>query len=229
MNSSPQTLDEEPVAKRAYDLFLSCLGLLLVWPLLLLLGAIVRIFDGSPVLFRQIRTGLGGRPFEILKFRTMRRNTERAGASVTQAGDPRVTAAGRWLRQTKLDELPQLWNVLKGEMSLVGPRPEVPQYVARYNTEQQRVLELKPGITDLATLLYRNEEELLRGRPDVERAYLEEVMPRKIQLNLAYATGANLWEDTKVILRTLVPGLRLKIHAEETPAVNPPTVIQSTV
>jgi lipopolysaccharide/colanic/teichoic acid biosynthesis glycosyltransferase len=217
------------MAKRAYDLLLSGVGLLLVWPLLLVLGATIRIFDGSPVLFRQTRIGRHGRPFQIIKFRTMRPNAERAGAHVTMAGDPRVTPLGRWLRKTKLDELPQLWNVFTGDMSLVGPRPEVPQYVAHYNTEQQRVLELKPGITDLATLLYRNEEELLRGRPDVERAYLEEVMPRKIQLNLAYAAGANLWEDTKIVLRTLVPGLRLKIHAEEVPAVNPPTVVQSIV
>lgn len=217
------------MAKRAYDVILSGLGLLLVWPLLLFLGLNIRIFDGSPVLFRQTRVGRRGRLFQILKFRTMRTNTERLGASVTQAGDPRVTSVGRWLRKSKLDELPQLWNVFKGEMSLVGPRPEVPQYVARYNAEQQRVLELKPGITDLATLLYRNEEELLRGKTDVERAYLEEIMPRKIQLNLAYAAGASLREDTKVILRTLVPKLRLKIYAEEVPAVNSSTVVRSIV
>jgi lipopolysaccharide/colanic/teichoic acid biosynthesis glycosyltransferase len=216
------------MAKRAYDLVLSGLGLLLVSPMLVVLALIIRVFDGAPALFCQTRVGLRGRPFRILKFRTMRPNTERAGASVTQAGDPRVTPVGRWLRKTKLDELPQLWNVFTGDMSLVGPRPEVPHYVARYDAQQQRVLELKPGITDLATLLYRNEEELLQGRPDVERVYLEEIMPRKIQLNLAYATGASLWEDTKVVLRTLVPGLRLKIHAEEIPAVNPPTVAQST-
>lgn len=215
------------MAKRTYDLLLSGVGLLLVWPVLLALGLIIRVFDGAPVLFRQTRVGRQGRPFRILKFRTMRPNAERAGASVTQAGDPRVTRVGRWLRKTKLDELPQLWNVFTGDMSLVGPRPEVPQYVARYNAEQKRVLELRPGITDLATLLYLNEEELLRGRPDVERVYLEEVMPRKIQLTLAYAAGANLWEDTKVILRTVLPRLRLKIHAEEIPAVNPPTVVSS--
>jgi len=217
------------MVKRGYDLILSGLGLLFIWPLLLVVGLIIRVLDGAPVLFRQVRVGRRGRPFQILKFRTMRPKAERLGASVTQAGDPRVTAVGRWLRRSKLDELPQLWNVFKGEMSLVGPRPEVPQYVAKYNAEQQRVLELKPGITDVATLLYRNEEELLRGRPDVERAYLDEVMPRKIQLDLAYAAGANLWEDTKVILRTLVPWLRLRIHAEEIPAVNPPTVVQSPV
>jgi lipopolysaccharide/colanic/teichoic acid biosynthesis glycosyltransferase len=194
---------------------------------LLLLGLLIRVFDGTPVLFRQNRVGREGRLFQIIKFRTMRPNSEPAGASVTQAGDPRVTPIGRWLRKHKLDELPQLWNVITGEMSLVGPRPEVPKYVAHYNAEQRRVLKLKPGLTDLATLLYLNEEELLRGQPDVERLYLKEVMPRKIQLNLAYAAGANLWEDTKVILRTLVPGLRLKIHAEEIPAVNPPTVLQS--
>jgi lipopolysaccharide/colanic/teichoic acid biosynthesis glycosyltransferase len=186
------------MAKRAYDFILAGLGLLLVWPGLLLLGLLIRVFDGTPVLFRQNRVGREGRLFQIIKFRTMRPNSEPAGASVTQAGDPRVTPIGRWLRKHKLDELPQLWNVITGEMSLVGPRPEVPKYVAHYNAEQRRVLKLKPGLTDLATLLYLNEEELLRGQPDVERLYLKEVMPRKIQLN-----------------------------AEEIPAVNPPTVLQS--
>src|SRR5580765_2302237 len=130
------------MAKRAYDFILAGLGLLLIWPGLLLLGLLIRIFDGPPVLFRQKREGREGRLFQILKFRTMRPNTERAGASVTQAGDPRVTPVGRWLRKHKLDELPQLWNVITGEMSLVGPRPEVPKYVAHYSAEQQRVLKL---------------------------------------------------------------------------------------
>jgi lipopolysaccharide/colanic/teichoic acid biosynthesis glycosyltransferase len=139
---------------------------------------------------------------------------EQLGASVTGAGDSRVTRVGRFLRRTKLDELPQLWNVLVGDMSLVGPRPEVPRYVEYYTPLQQRVLALKPGITDLATLLYRDEEDLLRDQVNVERAYIREIMPRKIELNLAYAAQANLWEDTKIILCTLIPGFPFRARAE---------------
>jgi len=137
------------------------------------------------------------------------------GSSVTKAGDPRVTRVGKFLRHLKLDELPQLWNVLAGDMSLVGPRPEVPFYVGKYTPEQQAVLRLKPGITDLATLLYRNEEEILRSAENLQDIYLREVMPHKIQLNLIYAQHAGRWEDTKVILRTLLPGAPLKLKSEQ--------------
>ena len=200
--------------KRAYDLFFSAIGLLLLSPLLVLIALAVRLSSGSPVLFAQSRVGLQGRLFKILKFRTMVLNAEELGASVTGAGDSRVTRVGRMLRKSKLDELPQLWNVLVGEMSLVGPRPEVPRYVEYYTAQQRRVLALKPGITDLATLLYRDEEDLLSYQADVERAYINEIMPRKIELNLAYAQEANIWEDTKIILCTLFPGFPLKARAE---------------
>ena len=203
------------MGKRLYDMFFATLGLVLASPLFLLIAVAIKCCDRGPVLFRQTRVGLQGRRFLILKFRTMVPEAETMGVSITQGGDPRVTAIGRLLRKTKLDELPQLWNVLTGEMSLVGPRPEVPHYVERYSAEQRQVLRLKPGVTDLATLLYRNEEELLRGAGDVESFYLEEVVPRKIELNLAYASCANLWEDTKIILRTVFPGLHLPIRAEE--------------
>jgi lipopolysaccharide/colanic/teichoic acid biosynthesis glycosyltransferase len=132
-------------------------------------------------------------------------NAEQVGLSVTKEGDPRVTRIGRFMRKTKLDELPQLWNVLRGDMSFVGPRPEVPRYVEKYTTEQKRVLALKPGITDLATLEFRNEEELLRTAADTEKFYLEYCVPRKIELNLAYAKTANVREDIKIIIRTLLP------------------------
>ena len=189
--------------KRAFDIVFSAFGLLVLSPLLLLLAIAVKLTAGSPVFFRQQRVGLGGRLFTILKFRSMVVNAEKGGLGVTRDGDPRITVIGRFLRKTKLDELPQLWNVLVGDMSFVGPRPEVSQYVAKYTPEQQRVLNLKPGITDRATLEFRNEEELLRTAADTEKFYVEYCLPRKIELNLAYADTANVWQDIKIILRTL--------------------------
>jgi len=191
------------VSKRLYDIFFAFAGLLLLSPLFCLIALFVKLSDGGPVFFFQRRIGFAGRPFWIWKFRTMRVNAEKLGASITKGGDPRITRAGRLLRKTKLDELPQLWNVLKGEMSLVGPRPEVPQYVERFTISQRAVLQIKPGITDLATLAFRNEEELLKSARDVEDFYLNLCVPKKIELNLQYARRANLWEDTKIILQTL--------------------------
>lgn len=194
------------MAKRIFDLVLSTAGLIVLAPVLLLIAIAIKLSDHGPVLFRQTRVGFCGSQFQILKFRTMIPRSEHAGTSVTAGGDPRVTRIGRFLRRTKLDELPQLWNVLYGDMSFVGPRPEVPRYVAEYSEQQRQVLQLRPGITDVATLAYRNEEELLRGAEDVEAVYLNEIMPKKIALNLAYAGRANLWQDTKVIVATVLPG-----------------------
>lgn len=132
-------------------------------------------------------------------------NAEQTGSSVTKRGDVRITAIGRVLRKLKLDELPQLLNVASGDMSLVGPRPEVPKYVEQYTPEQEKVLQIKPGITDLATLVFRNEEELLKSADDLESFYLKFCVPKKIELNLLYAGRANLWEDTKIIFLTLFP------------------------
>jgi lipopolysaccharide/colanic/teichoic acid biosynthesis glycosyltransferase len=193
------------VAKRAYDLVFAGTGLVLLSPLFLLLAVLVKLSDGGPVLYRQERVGLGGCLFRIWKFRSMVVNADRIGIAVTRDGDPRITPIGRFLRKTKLDELPQLWNVFVGDMSLVGPRPEVPKYVERYTPEQRVILQLKPGITDLATLRFRNEEELLREAKNTERFYLEHCVPRKIELNLEYARRAGLWADTMIILRTLFP------------------------
>ncbi len=194
-----------PQFKRAYDFIFSLGGLLVLSPLFIFLAACVKMSDHGPVFFRQRRIGLNGAPFDILKFRSMVVDAENRGLSITKGGDPRITRIGRFLRKTKLDELPQLWNVLKGEMSLVGPRPEVPRYVLRYTPEQKKVLQLKPGITDLATLAFRNEEEFLKLAADVEDFYLTNCVPQKIGLNLEYARRASLWEDTKIILRTLWP------------------------
>lgn len=194
-----------PLAKRSYDFFFAAVGLLLLSPVLLLIAALVKLGDGGPVFFLQKRVGRYGQRFWIWKFRTMVVGAEKRGPSITKAGDQRVTAIGRFLRKTKLDELPQLGNVLRGEMSFVGPRPEVPRYVARYTAAQREVLNLKPGITDLASLEFRNEEELLRNVPDAGKCYAEYCLPRKIELNLAYQRRANLWRDTQIILRTVFP------------------------
>lgn len=192
-----------PIAKRVYDFVLAVIGLVVLSPVLLVIALLMKLSDGGPVLFRQQRIGQWGHPFTIWKFRTMVVNAERQGLGLTKDGDARVTRVGGWLRKAKLDELPQIWNVLRGEMSFVGPRPEVPQYVARYTEAQRAVLLVKPGVTDLATLEFRNEEELLAAAPDVEAFYLEYCLPRKIELNLQYQRQANLWQDTRVIGRTL--------------------------
>jgi lipopolysaccharide/colanic/teichoic acid biosynthesis glycosyltransferase len=189
------------MAKRAVDLALSLLGLVLVWPLMLAAALWVRLDSPGPAFFRQERVGRHGRPFHILKFRTMRQNP--AGPQITVGADPRITRSGRVLRAAKLDELPQLFNVLKGEMSFVGPRPEVPRYVALYTEEERRVLALRPGITDLASIKYRHEAEILARSPDPERTYVEEVMRDKLRINLDYAAQASWRTDLGVILRTL--------------------------
>jgi lipopolysaccharide/colanic/teichoic acid biosynthesis glycosyltransferase len=190
--------------KRLFDLFWSTLGLLVLWPLFLIIAILIKLDDGGPVFYRQERVGYRGRPFKIWKFRTMIVNAEKVGKPLTVGRDPRITRVGYWLRKFKLDELPQLINVFLGEMSLVGPRPEVPKYVALYNAEQKRVLNLMPGITDPASIKFKDESELLAQASDPEKFYIEKIMPEKIRLNLEYAERATLWSDFLVILRTLV-------------------------
>jgi lipopolysaccharide/colanic/teichoic acid biosynthesis glycosyltransferase len=196
------------MVKRAYDLFFATIGLLVLGLPLVAIGLAVKLSDGGPVFYQQQRVGRFGRLFRIWKFRTMVVGADKLGPGVTKDGDPRVTQVGRFLRKTKLDELPQLWNVFRGDMSFVGPRPEVPRYVERYTEAQREILKLKPGITDLATLHFRNEEELLRNAPDVEKFYLEHCVPRKIELNLIYARRAGILADTWIILQTLFPRLQ---------------------
>ena len=191
------------MAKRTFDLFFSLFGLALLWPLFLLVSLLIKLSDRGPVFFRQIRIGRFSREFRIVKFRTMRDGADKAGPSITASSDSRITPIGRWLRKTKLDELPQLWNVLRGDMSFVGPRPEVPKYVALYTEDQKKVLDLSPGITDEASLEFRNEEELLAAAVDREKYYIEFCIPRKIELNMSYAGKANVYRDVLVILRTI--------------------------
>jgi lipopolysaccharide/colanic/teichoic acid biosynthesis glycosyltransferase len=190
-------------AKRTFDLFGAGLGVVLLAPLLALLALLIKIGDGGPVFFRQERVGYRGRPFRIWKFRTMVPDAEARGLPLTVGRDPRVTRIGAWLRRLKLDELPQLFNVLVGDMSLVGPRPEVPRYVASYSVAERRVLELLPGITDNASIRYAQESTMLAAAADPERLYVDEIVPAKIQLNLAYAARATIWTDVGVILATL--------------------------
>lgn len=193
---------------------MSALGLVLLAPLGLMIACAIKLAGSGPVFYRQTRIGYLGRPFRIWKFRTMIVNADKLGLNVTKNGDQRITRIGRLLRKTKLDELPQLWNVLRGDMSFVGPRPEVPCYVNLYTEDQRRVLKLKPGITDLATLEFRNEEDLLKTAQDTEAFYIQHCIPRKIALNLAYAAGASFWEDLKIIIRTVFKFLPLKSHVE---------------
>lgn len=190
--------------KRTLDLVLVGAGLLVCWPFLAAAALAIWLTDGRPIFFRQERIGRGGRPFKIWKFRTMVRDAERRGMAITVGRDPRITRVGHWLRKTKLDELPQLFNVLSGEMSLIGPRPEAPKYVALYTPEQRRVLDLTPGITDVASIAYCDENELLAACDDPEREYIEHIMPDKIRLNLEYAENASVLRDIGVIVRTLL-------------------------
>src|SRR5262245_3387204 len=191
--------------KRFCDVILSATGLLVLSPLLLLIAAVIKLADGGAILYRQCRVGLHGHLFFICKFRTMATQTTSDGPLVTSDGDARVTRVGWILRKTKLDELPQLWNVLKGEMSMVGPRPEVPRYVQRYSLEQRAILNVRPGITDLASIHFRNEELLLKNAPNVEEFYVKHCLPRKLQLNFEYAARANLLTDSWIILQTICP------------------------
>jgi lipopolysaccharide/colanic/teichoic acid biosynthesis glycosyltransferase len=188
--------------KRLLDLAGALAGLFILWPLFLVIAAAVKLSSHGPVFYRANRIGRGGVPFRLLKFRTMKVN-DGSGPVVTTAGDSRVTAVGRVLRRFKLDELPQLVNVLRGEMSLVGPRPEDPRYVAMYTATQRRILDFLPGITSAASLRYRHEEQLLTG-PDWERTYIDVVMPEKIAIDVAYLERRTLRSDLGVIGETLL-------------------------
>lgn len=195
--------------KRCVDVALSLLGLALLSPLFLLVAVLLAVTSGRPIYFRHERVGLGGRPFCVLKFRTMRSGPQ-GGLPITGRGDVRVTTVGRLLRASKLDELPQLVNVLGGDMSLVGPRPEVPRYVALYTSEQRRVLKVRPGLTDPATILFRDEEALLGAVPDDgrEEYYVSEVLPRKLRINLDYLDRAGFIYDMTILARTVAAILR---------------------
>jgi lipopolysaccharide/colanic/teichoic acid biosynthesis glycosyltransferase len=191
------------ITKRIVDLILVLIALPFVLPLFLLIALVVKTDDGGSVFFIQDRVGYKGAMFRMLKFRTMVPDADSSGRLITVANDTRITRAGRWLRKSKLDELPQLVNVLRGDMSLVGPRPEVPKYVAMYTVDQRKVLNLVPGITDPASIAFRDEASLLVDCQNPEHTYIERIMPEKIALNLAYAEKAGILSDIMVIIGTL--------------------------
>lgn len=189
--------------KRTFDFLASLFGLLLLSPVILCIAVWVKCDSKGPIFYRQVRVGKDGREFKLLKFRSMRVGADRAGLLTLGDRDPRVTRSGFWLRKTKLDELPQLFNVLVGDMSLVGPRPEVPKYVALYTPEQREVLSVRPGITDTASVEMRNEAELMAQQADPEGYYVNVQIPLKIKLAKEYIAQQSLLSDLKLIVRTI--------------------------
>ena len=192
------------IIKRVFDLSLSAFGIILLAPIIALIGLIIFVFSGPPVFFCQERVGRYGKNLKLVKFRTMINDAEnKQEGSVTIAGDARITLIGKYLRQYKLDELPSLWSVLKGDMSFVGPRPDVPGYADRLEGESCRILELRPGITGPATLKYANEEKILADVIDPKKYNDEVIFPDKIKINLEYLDNWNILTDIKIILKTI--------------------------
>lgn len=189
--------------KRIFDVVSSAVALLVLSPVLLAIAIAIKISDGGSVFYAQTRVGKGFIPFELYKFRTMVVGAENMGPAITAAGDARVTKLGRLLRKTKLDELPQLLNVLKGEMSIVGPRPEDPRYVELFKDDYKVILQVRPGITDYATLEHRDEGSMLAEYEDPEKAYVEIILPRKVELSKKYIEEQTFWGDILIILRTI--------------------------
>lgn len=192
------------MAKRIFDVVASVLGLIILLPFFLVVAIVIKLDSKGPILFLQQRIGKWGEPFFLFKFRTMHVGADKGTAITVGNRDPRITTIGYYLRKIKMDELPQLINVLKGEMSFVGPRPEVKKFVDLYTSEQRRVLDVAPGMTDYASILFRNENELLAGKSDPVAFYMDHIMPQKLQLNLKYIDSNNLWIDIKILFKTLV-------------------------
>ena len=189
--------------KRIFDVLFSLAVLLLLFPLLLVIGILIKLDSTGGIFYLQKRVGKNFREFSIIKFRTMRIGAEKGGLLTVGEKDNRVTRIGYYLRKYKLDELPQFLNVLQGDMSVVGPRPEVKKYVDLYTEEQKKVLTVKPGITDLASIKYSNENEVLLKYPDAEDAYVKEIMPRKLEMALEYVKHANIATDLRILFLTL--------------------------
>ena len=192
------------ILKRFFDLLFSTLGLLILVPLFLFLAIIIKLDSTGPVFFTQVRIGKDSKEFKIFKFRTMYANSENEGLQLTVSDDSRITGAGKKLRKLKLDELPQLYNVLIGDMSLVGPRPEVSKYVAMYTKFQKNILRIRPGITDYASIMYFDENSMLSTSDNPEGIYINTIMPEKIKWNLKYLYNISLKEDIHLIFLTLI-------------------------
>ena len=188
--------------KRLFDIFASACGLIVLSPLFIILAIWIKLDSKGPVFYKQVRVGRHNKDFKLFKFRSMRVGADKAGLITVGGRDPRVTPSGYYIRKYKLDEFPQLINVFKGDMSLVGPRPEVRKYVDMYTPEQLHVLDVRPGITDLASIRYRNENELLEKAEDPDKYYIEVIMPDKLKINLEYVANHSFWYDIKLIFRT---------------------------
>ena len=190
--------------KRILDIVVSLIGLICLLPLLLLVAVLIKLDSTGPVFFRQTRMGMRFRPFQILKFRTMVQDSSTRGQSITVGDDPRITRVGWFLRKTKIDELPQLINVLRGEMTFVGPRPEVPQYVELFRQDYEEILKIRPGITDLASIKYRDEAALLGQSKNPEEEYVTRVLPDKINLGKEYIRRSSVFFDLTLIFKTFL-------------------------
>jgi lipopolysaccharide/colanic/teichoic acid biosynthesis glycosyltransferase len=199
--------------KRAFDFITAAMGLVLISPVLILAAALIKCETAGPVIFRQERVGRRFRHFFIYKFRTMIQNAPRQGGPITFGDDPRITRVGRVLRKTKIDELPQLFNVLKGDMSLVGPRPEVPRYVDMFREDYAVILQVRPGITDLASIKYRDEAAILGRAENPEEEYVKRVLPEKIRYAKEYVDKASLLLDFRIILQTMARLFMDKVHS----------------
>jgi len=188
--------------KRIFDTILSLFGLIILLPFMLIIAIFIKLDSKGPVFFKQVRVTKNGREFKIFKYRTMRVGSDKY-SQITVGKDNRITKVGAFLRKYKLDEIPQLINVLIGDMSLVGPRPEVPKYVALYTDEQKEILKVRAGITDYASIEFSDENDLLASEEDPEKAYIEKVMPKKIELNKKYISEISILTDIKIILLTI--------------------------
>jgi len=191
------------IFKRIFDVVVSFVGLIVFLPLMIILAVVVKFTSPGPIFFGSERVGIGGQIFRMIKFRSMVVNADKIGSLVTAGNDPRITPIGKYLRDYKWDELPSLWNVLKGDMSFVGPRPENPRSVASYTENQRRILTVKPGITSLATIKYRYEEEILSEADDLDEAYFR-IMQDKLKIDLEYLENRSFTKDIRIIFQTLV-------------------------
>jgi len=193
----------KPYGKRIFDIIASLVGGLVLLPVIILVSIWIKIGSKGPVFYIQKRVGKDFKEFDLYKFRSMKVDANKHGPSVTSGDDPRITQVGKFIRKTKIDELPQLLNVLKGDMSLVGPRPEVKKFVDQKSQEYIKVLSVKPGITDNAAIEFRDEEEIMKQYTDKEKAYIEFILPQKIKLYYKYIDNISFKNDIKLILQTL--------------------------
>ncbi len=214
------------MSKRAVDFFSALLGLVLLAPVLLVLMLLIRLESSGAPIYRQRRVGLNGREFYLYKLRSMVTEADRSGGLLTVGADTRITRLGRILRAAKLDELPQLWNVVRGEMSLVGPRPEVATYVNLYTDDQRQVLAVRPGVTDPASFFFFDESAILGRVEDPQRYYIERLMPEKIRINLEYARQASLLTDLAMIFATVGKIFGLRWNVLDWLKISPPRLGQ---